>query len=135
MKRVALVTGGARGIGLGVAGALAREGFDLALCGTRNAEDVARALDALRASGATTNTCAGLSNAGTVSERAWAGTSASERKWPSPTCCRRQFSSSVTTWMVAAVSKSAGGSLKARWPFSPMPMTQASAGYSSSKAV
>lgn len=57
MKRVALVTGGARGIGLGVAGALAREGFDLALCGTRNAEDVARALDALRASGSNVLYC------------------------------------------------------------------------------
>jgi NAD(P)-dependent dehydrogenase (short-subunit alcohol dehydrogenase family) len=35
MKRVALVTGGSRGIGLGVAQALHRDGFDVAICGMR----------------------------------------------------------------------------------------------------
>jgi len=52
MKRVALVTGGTRGIGLGIALALAKEGFDLAVCGTREQAAVASALDALRAAGA-----------------------------------------------------------------------------------
>ena len=51
-KRVALVTGGARGIGLGVARALAREKFDLALCGVRDSSAAAPALDELRQLGA-----------------------------------------------------------------------------------
>ena len=52
MKRVALVTGGTRGIGLGVGRALTKEGFSLAVCGTRAEEEVVSALGALRATGA-----------------------------------------------------------------------------------
>ena len=51
MSRTAVVTGGTRGIGLGVARALAREGWNLALCGMRAETDVAPVLDELRASG------------------------------------------------------------------------------------
>jgi len=52
MTRTALITGGTRGIGLGIARALAREGWSLALGGTRPDADVAAVLDELRAQGA-----------------------------------------------------------------------------------
>lgn len=64
MKRVALVTGGSRGIGLGIARCLLQEGFEVAICGLRptcehkeffycqcdvgNREDRARLLQAIR---------------------------------------------------------------------------------------
>ncbi len=52
MKRVAIVTGGTRGIGLGVARALAAEGFALALCGLREASEVEGVVGGLRGTGA-----------------------------------------------------------------------------------
>lgn len=48
MSRIALITGGTRGIGLGIARSLAQEGFDLALCGRRPEADVQACLDELR---------------------------------------------------------------------------------------
>ena len=49
--RVVLVTGGTRGIGLGCAEALAREGWNLALCGMRSEAEVRPTLETLAAIG------------------------------------------------------------------------------------
>ena len=50
--RVALVTGGGRGIGLGISRCLAREGWDLAICGVREESSLGDALKELRGLGA-----------------------------------------------------------------------------------
>jgi 3-oxoacyl-[acyl-carrier protein] reductase len=51
-QRTALITGGTRGIGLGIAKRLARDGWNLVLCGTRPEADVFETLSALRQGGA-----------------------------------------------------------------------------------
>lgn len=51
-RPVAIVTGGTRGIGLGIARELARGGWDLALCGLRPEEAVRPALEDLHRDGA-----------------------------------------------------------------------------------
>lgn len=48
MNKIAFITGGSRGIGFGVALALGKAGFDLAVNGMRNEGDVAGALEELR---------------------------------------------------------------------------------------
>lgn len=51
MRNVAIITGGTRGIGLGIAKNLAKEGIDLALNGVRPESEVFSVLDELRKSG------------------------------------------------------------------------------------
>ena len=48
MRRVALITGGSRGIGFGIARELAQNNFDLAINGTRSAAEVENALKELK---------------------------------------------------------------------------------------
>jgi 3-oxoacyl-[acyl-carrier protein] reductase len=57
MKRVALVTGGGRGIGLGISRCLASDGCDIVVCGTRPEEQVREAMGELRALGASALYC------------------------------------------------------------------------------
>lgn len=59
MKKVALITGGSRGIGLGIAQHLAAKGFDLAINGMREPSAVKETLDSLRQLGAETFYCRG----------------------------------------------------------------------------
>src|ERR1700712_2808892 len=59
MKRVALITGGSRGIGLGVALQLAANGFNLAINGTRPAGDVEEVIKKFKSSGTDVIYCQG----------------------------------------------------------------------------
>ena len=59
MKKVALVTGGSRGIGLGIAQDLARHGFDVAINGVRPQSAVEEVLETLRKTGADVMYCQG----------------------------------------------------------------------------
>lgn len=59
MKKVALVTGGSRGIGLGIAKSLASEGWNLAINGMRPEESVSKTLEELRSAGVEVIYCQG----------------------------------------------------------------------------
>ena len=59
MRRVALVTGGSRGIGLGIALQLAKGGFDIAINGVREPEAVNDTLSELRSYGTEVIYCQG----------------------------------------------------------------------------
>src|SRR4051794_27472944 len=59
MKQVALITGGSRGIGYGIALQLAGAGYDLAINGVRNAEQVKEQIVELEQLGAKVLYCQG----------------------------------------------------------------------------
>jgi NAD(P)-dependent dehydrogenase (short-subunit alcohol dehydrogenase family) len=56
---VAFITGGSRGIGLGISEHLAKKGFDLAINGMRNADSVADVIDHLKSYGVDVIYCQG----------------------------------------------------------------------------
>ena len=59
MKRVALITGGSRGIGLGIAQELVNDGFDVAINGVRPESAVTDVIDGLHRAGANVVYCRG----------------------------------------------------------------------------
>src|SRR5690349_18845442 len=59
MKRVALITGGSRGIGLGIARCLAKAGYDLAINGVREAGEVQPVISELKTTGSDVIYCRG----------------------------------------------------------------------------
>jgi 3-oxoacyl-[acyl-carrier protein] reductase len=59
MRKTALVTGGSRGIGLGIVKNLAQNGFDIAINGLRPEESVADVLESIKAFGADIIYCRG----------------------------------------------------------------------------
>ena len=59
MKKTALITGGSRGIGFGIAKAMASEGYNLAINGVRDEAGAAESLDELRQLGAEVLYCQG----------------------------------------------------------------------------
>src|SRR5258708_38007990 len=59
MKKVALVTGGSRGIGYGIAKQLVNIGFDVAINGVRDEASLGDVLTSLRSSGAEVLYCQG----------------------------------------------------------------------------
>ena len=66
--RIALITGGARGIGLGIAKSLASEGYSLALNGVRAEDQVQDVLDSFRETGVRVLYCQG--DIGSADDRA-----------------------------------------------------------------
>jgi NAD(P)-dependent dehydrogenase (short-subunit alcohol dehydrogenase family) len=60
MNRVALITGGSRGIGLGIAEQLAGNGFDLAVNGMRSSNETDDVIEKLKSFGSDVIYCRGI---------------------------------------------------------------------------
>jgi NAD(P)-dependent dehydrogenase (short-subunit alcohol dehydrogenase family) len=69
MKKVALVTGGSRGIGYGIVKQLAAQGFDIAMNGVRPEDAVAMEIEKIRKSGADVLYCQGDISSGADREK------------------------------------------------------------------
>ena len=69
MKKVALVTGGSRGIGYGIVRQLAAQGFDIAMNGVRPEKAVASEIEAIRQAGADVLYCQGDISSGADREK------------------------------------------------------------------
>ena len=64
MKKIAMITGGCRGIGLAISRALAKQGYQLSIMGTAKVDKVQDIIDELRLSGPVLYTSGDLGNAG-----------------------------------------------------------------------
>jgi 3-oxoacyl-[acyl-carrier protein] reductase len=71
MKKVALITGGTRGIGLGISRSLVAKGFDLALNGMRPEEEVQDIVSELKKGGRDVVYCPGNVAKGADRDRIW----------------------------------------------------------------
>jgi 3-oxoacyl-[acyl-carrier protein] reductase len=69
MKKVALVTGGSRGIGYGIVRQLAAQGFDIAMNGVRDEKAVATEMETIRQAGADVLYCRGDISSGEDREK------------------------------------------------------------------
>ena len=103
--------------------------------GPMGAVRVARTASRFSAPGIDATTCRARNSLGMVTVMAQRGTSWIVAKWPSSTCCWRDTPSSSTARVSWGSSNRAGGSLKARWPLTPIHSRTRSNGPTGSRAA